>query len=1069
MVNPIAAVNAKSLLTVELTIAPTSGEPNKFLISEGCRFTNLKYLEGGKEITVSGVCKVIQWNYIKLPDKKNDCIHDTTSMFSTQCIATAMVVDCSSQFSSDIREIPILAVRGCDKIEDANGGEVSPKPPVGDDDNPNGEGVVSRITITGTVDQETGVLSDAVVTVTLSEAVADEDVEEFVATSTLTIVTDPSDAPGTTPNADDTVFVNLSEVDLRWDDTATFGFDTDATFDLKKIKAGGAVATLTVGNMENTYVLTEEDVPAWAPDTPTVPEDKKITLVSVEATAGELTFVLSGATAETDPACVILNDSVVVKGFVGEDGEDGQRVYTAPISGQSLKVTNNTISIHGDGYHLISEKFDGVPATVATGDELSSAVADAIKDVKTQLAASTTLNDMDGVEEVLYARAVTGIPADLTVTGVVINGTQYQQDDQEWLGSDTTKVYGLFNVYTVENGNVSVNVAALLKAVDAEGTVDIRIRVVTASGRSANSDYVISGVRVCGNDRLVLNGVSVVDTVDGYSSTVEPTASGITLNREHSKTGVAIPLVTASGAAVEDTHVFIVHTNDSLTEITALEPVVDGKVVIGKGNDFPNNTESVSNNNFTVIASAGVVSFSMTTNDTVRPALTISDMAIDGTIDFEGVVTDYEISFAITPATMTKAAIANAVLNIYGTAINEAVGLISTNITVTNGVVIVKAPTGSTLDVTGIKNGTIATLVLDGETAIATNVSVPTYVAPVLRSIVLIGAPDFETGVIASGELTIKFDQNVDISKMKVYATALGFNGNNLGTMTGVIVDEDGTITVPVTNVNAADLQSLDVINVSLKRGEEEFTFSMARGVQFPEWSTPPVVTRVELCGTPDEKTGMIADPVIKVTFDKAADLSEAKVSIAELGVSNVALTGDNVLMVGSVANVTLGSGVSVAGAPAEGMTAEVVNKTMTQTYSMVADTDYPTWVAPAILTRVQVLGTVTDGETPEIANPTIELTYDKQLTFTSGSVTVGSLIVDQAFDNETATITENTSEEDGTITDVTVTITHNGNVAWADVPETDLVATVTIDGNSQNYTMVKGVDYPVHESAVTE
>lgn len=98
--------------------------PKTVTIKEGDLLTELKYMSGGSEITTSGVVNVINFNYVR-PTTQPACIHDTTSTFATAVTPTSLIVDCSTEYDSDVREVPISAITAVTAQENTDQGEES--------------------------------------------------------------------------------------------------------------------------------------------------------------------------------------------------------------------------------------------------------------------------------------------------------------------------------------------------------------------------------------------------------------------------------------------------------------------------------------------------------------------------------------------------------------------------------------------------------------------------------------------------------------------------------------------------------------------------------------------------------------------------------------------------------------------------------------------------------------------------------------------------------------------------------------------------------------------------------
>lgn len=94
-------------LIVEVNI--TGSDSPSTTIKEGDTLTELKYMVDGSEVTTTGKITVINFNYVR-PTTTVTCIHDTTSTFATAVTPTTMIVDCSTEFDSDVREIPFTSI-----------------------------------------------------------------------------------------------------------------------------------------------------------------------------------------------------------------------------------------------------------------------------------------------------------------------------------------------------------------------------------------------------------------------------------------------------------------------------------------------------------------------------------------------------------------------------------------------------------------------------------------------------------------------------------------------------------------------------------------------------------------------------------------------------------------------------------------------------------------------------------------------------------------------------------------------------------------------------------------------
>ena len=94
-------------LIVEVNI--TGSDSPATTIKEGDTLTELKYMVDGSEVTTTGKITVINFNYVRLTTTAT-CIHDTTSTFATAVTTTTMNVDCSTEFDSDVREMPFTSI-----------------------------------------------------------------------------------------------------------------------------------------------------------------------------------------------------------------------------------------------------------------------------------------------------------------------------------------------------------------------------------------------------------------------------------------------------------------------------------------------------------------------------------------------------------------------------------------------------------------------------------------------------------------------------------------------------------------------------------------------------------------------------------------------------------------------------------------------------------------------------------------------------------------------------------------------------------------------------------------------
>ena len=107
---PATNVTVISSMEVQLTVNDESGSTKTMTIKEGQKVENLVYTTGGEDVTVTGVVKVIRFNYVN-PNVTNTCIHDAEPVFPKAITPTSIVVDCSTEHNSDIRVIVIRSIK----------------------------------------------------------------------------------------------------------------------------------------------------------------------------------------------------------------------------------------------------------------------------------------------------------------------------------------------------------------------------------------------------------------------------------------------------------------------------------------------------------------------------------------------------------------------------------------------------------------------------------------------------------------------------------------------------------------------------------------------------------------------------------------------------------------------------------------------------------------------------------------------------------------------------------------------------------------------------------------------
>lgn len=106
---PATNITVISSMEVQLTVNDASGSAKVMTLKEGQKVENLKYITGGVEETITGVIKVIRFNYVN-PNVTETCIHDAEPIFPKAVVPTNMVVDCSSENNSDLRVVVIRSI-----------------------------------------------------------------------------------------------------------------------------------------------------------------------------------------------------------------------------------------------------------------------------------------------------------------------------------------------------------------------------------------------------------------------------------------------------------------------------------------------------------------------------------------------------------------------------------------------------------------------------------------------------------------------------------------------------------------------------------------------------------------------------------------------------------------------------------------------------------------------------------------------------------------------------------------------------------------------------------------------
>lgn len=126
---PATNVTVISSMEVQLTVNDESGATKSMTLKEGQKVENLVYTTNGEDVTVTGVVKVIRFNYVN-PNVENTCIHDAEPIFPKAVTPTNIVVDCSTEHESDIRVIVIRSIKDMDGSTTTEPEEPEPEAPV---------------------------------------------------------------------------------------------------------------------------------------------------------------------------------------------------------------------------------------------------------------------------------------------------------------------------------------------------------------------------------------------------------------------------------------------------------------------------------------------------------------------------------------------------------------------------------------------------------------------------------------------------------------------------------------------------------------------------------------------------------------------------------------------------------------------------------------------------------------------------------------------------------------------------------------------------------------------------
>ena len=126
---PATNVTVISSMEVQLTVNDESGATKSMTLKEGQKVENLVYTTNGEDVTITGVAKVIRFNYDN-PNVENTCIHDAEPIFPKAVTPTNIVVDCSTEHESDIRVIVIRSIKDMDGSTTTEPEEPEPEAPV---------------------------------------------------------------------------------------------------------------------------------------------------------------------------------------------------------------------------------------------------------------------------------------------------------------------------------------------------------------------------------------------------------------------------------------------------------------------------------------------------------------------------------------------------------------------------------------------------------------------------------------------------------------------------------------------------------------------------------------------------------------------------------------------------------------------------------------------------------------------------------------------------------------------------------------------------------------------------
>lgn len=840
MVKPTASVSMTPSLVINLKLTTISGDEKKIKITEGCKLTNLRYLEGGKEIVASGSCKVIKYNHVDLPNSSKDCVHDTVSKFRMQFIPNSLIIDCSKEYASDIREIGILAIRDCDLVEYP---DEETEPEVDD-------------------------LELDIVKTTLF-------IENGKLVATNVEFNEDFDRNAFMKKFDDLTFEISIDSDLYSLDTSftskqidhfmisrnmiTFPVISDSKFEAKMVHSMARV-TESVETGSFTIKLGDEEICRYAiaPEDLMFTDNQTVTLltrfdydkkeVTIDITSSEIDLEKCQISLRTSKMGYILNHTVEAS----DDGAAKCKIYNFPVD--LLDETGNKIVLLSSSFtEYESEEFDAPKPILETE-------VDPIAGFNTiePLMASRKDNEPSPAR-ILIGKGFKKVPA------IKVNGVTYTENDL--IGNDINTIEDegfsvkstVENIVTVDDENLYIELPVLLKAAieSTDGTV---IVTVGEEELTMNIDK---------GDVIDIDTVAVYDDM-GYEATVEKTDNGFTMTRDAE---LVLPVVYLdSEVPIPISTVIIKETEEMLRVSYATDTGTDGFVMfnnelyIGEGEHTEDATIIVPGVGYTKIVAKYI--------DKEPEPLRVTNFAIAGTMTKDGDVHDPEITFTVNK-TLTAQEIGDMTLRVYNTIINDKISEMTavSNIIVDENDVVITLPENSVLNLANITTGTVATLMTpENDITIIDAVNAPIYHIPTVSSISLTGTPDEATGQMTDGVLTVRFDRPVYDKNATITITNLGITNKDFE-ISGL------TATISTGFANLKYAQTGEVAGTITCYSDEVILFTMEKATDFDEW-TAPELQKVQITGSYSSENRVVTNPTITANLSKIIDTNGLKLAI---------------------------------------------------------------------------------------------------------------------------------------------------------------------------------------------